>query len=77
MRNAKVAIISVASYPRIGGMTTWMDKIATSLSDEGFQVRFYAIIENYDDRIFQRNYEVKPVLASMKYPKLLGQYILI
>jgi len=71
----KVAIISVASYPRIGGMTTWMDKIASSLVEEGFDVRFYAIIEEYDEKIFQGKYEVVPVITSMEYPKVLGQYI--
>ena len=75
MKKRKVAIISVASYPRIGGMTTWMDKIATLLSDGGFEVMFYAIIEEYDKKIFQNKYEIKPIISSMKYPKLLGQYI--
>ena len=75
MKKRKVAIISVASYPRIGGMTTWMDKIASSLSDEGFEVTFYALIEEYEEKIFQNKYEVKPVISSMQYPKLLGQYI--
>jgi glycosyltransferase involved in cell wall biosynthesis len=44
-----IEILTVAVYPRIGGMTTWIDQIARGLAGLGWRVRLVGISDRWSD----------------------------
>jgi len=45
---ADLEILTVAVYPRIGGMTGWIDQIARGLAGRGWKVRLFGISDRWE-----------------------------
>ena len=58
-----VEILTVAVRPRIGGMTTWIEQIASGLSKKGFVVRLLGFADTID-REWRDGYELVHIRTS-------------